>query len=1060
MSSDSVKVAVRVRPFNQREKNANSKLVISMRGNATTITNPQNGETKTFAFDHSYWSHDGFKENETGVYIKEKESYADQRQVYNDLGQGVLDNAWQGYNAALFAYGQTGSGKSYSMVGYGPNKGIVPITCDELFKAIDKNTDKKKQMQVTFSMLEIYNEQVRDLLTPAKQQQKGGLKVRQHPKSGFYVDGLKSVPVRSYNEIERLMDQGTLSRTTAATNMNATSSRSHMVITIRFKQLYMNELGESTTKTSEVSLVDLAGSERADSTGAEGDRLKEGAAINQSLSTLGNVISALADLAMGKKKVMVPYRDSVLTKLLQSALGGNSRTIMIAALSPAAINYDETLSTLRYADRAKKIQNKAVINESPTERLIRELKEENNKLLAMLKAQGTGVKAVVKTEELERLLQENERQMQEAQLSWEQRLEEARKEWEKSHAQELHPEDLTWQHFPYLRNVNEDPHLSGVVKYALQNKEYVIGKPGNGVSIELHGLGIQPHHAVMCNTGQKVLIRPAVQQAKLLVNGVPLQKERTLTHLDRIMLGSSSLFLYVGFPSERAQHENLEQYDFEFFQTEFAEESGFHTNSLLTPREGHHDPNEDKSAMMMVLHEYMNLLPKIEEAKVMSQEMQKGVSFEPEVKNLAAHDEVGRDMKKEVIVKVTNEKTKQVWVWSKAKFINRKFLIEDMYTKWCNGESIAIDRHHDPFWDPVEDVFLGSCHLWLQSLAYKIETNDQLDIIDHHGREEAMIHIKMLPCDHTGKVLSDDSLVLDPAELIGHPLDFVFVIDHCMGVKWVRGNNLARGVYCGFRFFGQPDLITTKTMWGNSNAKFHFKKHFSIEKVTPEFHDYLQTHAIIIELWGTQVDPDSGSASSRPSSGSLADHTDEDPEVAELRRVLKRQTEECDHLRAAYQKAKKENFKLKQQVERHKNALELQKLDHQETIPHPVNSRVAHLQRDQHGGSHDSINSNSSTGSSHEPPPPKHPSTSLDAEIAKGLKVFFKDVRHVQRGLKNVKELGTTNSSADNGNVKSLFEEQQKALHDIDEQLNAAVSALKVTVTSVIKKKKQQTDPS
>ncbi|KAL3873216.1 hypothetical protein ACJMK2_036357 [Sinanodonta woodiana] len=243
-----------------------------------------------------------------------------------------------------------------------------------------------RRPKVTFSMLEIYNEQVRDLLVKAKPPH-GGLKIRQNPSAGFYVEGLRAVPVRAYAEIEKLMEQGTFNRTTASTNMNATSSRSHMVITIRFVQVFKNEAGQSNTRSSDVNLVDLAGSERADSTGATGDRLKEGSAINQSLSTLGNVISALADLSLGKKNVLVPYRDSVLTKLLQSALGGNSRTIMIAALSPADINYDETLSTLRYADRAKKIQNKAVVNESPTERLIRELKEENAKLMQLLQKQ-------------------------------------------------------------------------------------------------------------------------------------------------------------------------------------------------------------------------------------------------------------------------------------------------------------------------------------------------------------------------------------------------------------------------------------------------------------------------------------------------------------------------------------------------------------------------------------------------------------------------------------------------------------------------------------------------
>jgi kinesin family protein 1 len=169
------------------------------------------------------------------------EKYADQVRVFQDLGQGVLGNAWEGYNATLFAYGQTGSGKSYSVVGYGPNKGIVPITCEELFKKTAKMSSDDKSFQISYSMLEIYNENVRDLLAAGSELKRNSLnsqnlKVRHHPKYGFFVEGLKVVPVESYDQIKSLMEQGTLNRTTAATNLNATSSRSHMLIRVTFKQ--------------------------------------------------------------------------------------------------------------------------------------------------------------------------------------------------------------------------------------------------------------------------------------------------------------------------------------------------------------------------------------------------------------------------------------------------------------------------------------------------------------------------------------------------------------------------------------------------------------------------------------------------------------------------------------------------------------------------------------------------------------------------------------------------------------------------------------------------------
>lgn len=238
------------------------------------------------------------------------------------------------------------------MVGYGVNKGIIPMVCGEMFRTVEK-AEAGKSYQVTTTMLEIYNECIRDLLNPAVNVP-GGLKVRSKPGIGVYVENLTPVAVSTYKEIETRMDEGTAARTVASTKMNATSSRAHTVFGINFSSFVETD-GVKSETTARMNLVDLAGSERAESTGATGDRLKEGCAINASLSALGNVITALADIAMGKKKVFVPYRNSALTRLLQDALGGNSRTIMVAALSPADVNYDETLGTLRYADRCKKV---------------------------------------------------------------------------------------------------------------------------------------------------------------------------------------------------------------------------------------------------------------------------------------------------------------------------------------------------------------------------------------------------------------------------------------------------------------------------------------------------------------------------------------------------------------------------------------------------------------------------------------------------------------------------------------------------------------------------------
>nr|XP_040050210.1 kinesin-like protein KIF1B isoform X3 [Gasterosteus aculeatus aculeatus] len=384
MSGASVKVAVRVRPFNSREMGKESKCIIQMQGNTTTILNPKAPKepAKTFSFDYSYWSHT----------TPEDPCFASQNLVFNDIGKEMLAHAFEGYNVCIFAYGQTGSGKSYTMMGKQEEgqEGIIPMLCEDLFEKIDDVSNKEElSYSVEVSYMEIYCERVRDLLNPKN---KGNLRVREHPLLGPYVEDLSKLAVTSYTDIADLMDAGNKARTVAATNMNETSSRSHAVFTIVFTQKkHDSETDISTEKVSKISLVDLAGSERADSTGATGTRLKEGANINKSLTTLGKVISALAEVSKKKKKTdFIPYRDSVLTWLLRENLGGNSRTAMVAALSPADINYDETLSTLRYADRAKNIKCNAVINEDPNNKLVRDLKDEVARLKELLRAQGLG----------------------------------------------------------------------------------------------------------------------------------------------------------------------------------------------------------------------------------------------------------------------------------------------------------------------------------------------------------------------------------------------------------------------------------------------------------------------------------------------------------------------------------------------------------------------------------------------------------------------------------------------------------------------------------------------
>lgn len=480
----SVKVAVRLRPFNAREIELQSLNCISMLNNTTIITDPKSKKPREFSFDYSFWSHDGFQVSPEGLNISTTDLYADQNKVFSCVGEEVLTNALQGYHCCLFAYGQTGSGKSYSMLGYGVNKGIVPVACEELFKKIEK-TVEKVEYQLLFSMLEIYNEKIQDLLIPPNNRTQGGLKVREHKLKGVYVEGLSKHLVKDYPSIERLMDIGNRNRTIGSTLMNASSSRAHTIICLEFKQISIKK----TEKLSVINLVDLAGSEKLSKTGASGDRMKEGCSINKSLTVLGCVISALAEKSTAKgKKIVVPFRDSVLTRILQNALGGNSKTVMVCAISPAEDNYEETLSTLRYADQAKKIKCCAVVNENEQDKMIRELRLENEKLKDILmKMQGKafGGDERSKLKEMEEELIANS---------------ELIKEYEYQPEENLVQEDINITG-AFLTNINEDPLLNGKALYGLKEGVTHVGKKnGNPLpEIVLGTLGIKPNHAIIRN---------------------------------------------------------------------------------------------------------------------------------------------------------------------------------------------------------------------------------------------------------------------------------------------------------------------------------------------------------------------------------------------------------------------------------------------------------------------------------------------------------------------------------------------------------------------------------
>ncbi|XP_016070079.1 PREDICTED: kinesin-like protein KIF1B isoform X2 [Miniopterus natalensis] len=635
MSGASVKVAVRVRPFNSRETSKESKCIIQMQGNSTSIVNPKNPKEapKSFSFDYSYWSHTS----------PEDPCFASQSRVYNDIGKEMLLHAFEGYNVCIFAYGQTGAGKSYTMMGKQEESqaGIIPQLCEELFEKINDNCNEEMSYSVEVSYMEIYCERVRDLLNPKN---KGNLRVREHPLLGPYVEDLSKLAVTSYTDIADLMDAGNKARTVAATNMNETSSRSHAVFTIVFTQKkHDTETNLSTEKVSKISLVDLAGSERADSTGAKGTRLKEGANINKSLTTLGKVISALAEVSKKKKKTdFIPYRDSVLTWLLRENLGGNSRTAMVAALSPADINYDETLSTLRYADRAKQIKCNAVINEDPNAKLVRELKEEVTRLKDLLRAQGLGdiidtsmgsltssssscslssqvgftsvtsiqerIMSTPGGEEAIERLKESEKIIAELNETWEEKLrktEAIRMEREALLAEmgvAIREDGGTLGVFspkktPHLVNLNEDPLMSECLLYYIKDGITRVGQADaeRRQDIVLSGAHIKEEHCIFRsernNSGDVIVTLEPCERSETYVNGKRVAQPVQLRSGNRIIMGKNHVFRFNHPEQARAEREKTpsaetpsEPVDWTFAQRELLEKQGIDMKQEMEKR--------------------------------------------------------------------------------------------------------------------------------------------------------------------------------------------------------------------------------------------------------------------------------------------------------------------------------------------------------------------------------------------------------------------------------------------------------------------------------------------
>ncbi|KAL2303586.1 hypothetical protein Nmel_008861, partial [Mimus melanotis] len=507
-------------------------------------------------------------------------------QVFQDLGTSVLSGAFRGYNICLFAYGQTGSGKTYTMMGTPASIGLTPRICEGLFSRKDDYSDQMASCRVKVSFLEIYNERVRDLLKESDRRKPYTLRVREHPETGPYVQGLTQHLVTDYKQVVKLLEEGIAKRITAATHIHNASSRSHAIFTIHYTQAIL-ENNLPSEIASKINLVDLAGSERADPSYCK-DRITEGANINKSLVTLGIVISTLAQNSQmfsscqsinsitsegdssrvdslppgsssgSRRPAYIPYRDSILTWLLKDSLGGNSKTIMIATISPASSSYNETMSTLRYAANAKNIINKPRVNEDANVKLIRELREEIDRLKAMLMSFELRNSSPSWSDDrdgnLTELVLQNEIKIEQLTKDWTNKWTD-RKAIMEEYSVDINKEKAGVtidSNLPHLMAMDDDILSTGVVLYHLREGTTKIGRSDSDQDqdIVLQGQWIERNHCLIENHCGIVTLRPA-PGARCSVNGRDVSGSCRLSQGALVVLGKSHKFRF-NHPAEAA----------------------------------------------------------------------------------------------------------------------------------------------------------------------------------------------------------------------------------------------------------------------------------------------------------------------------------------------------------------------------------------------------------------------------------------------------------------------------------------------------------------------------
>jgi len=552
--SSNIKVCVRVRPFVPREKGETA--CVAMPNETQVVLVDRHGHQSSHEYDRAYWSHKTADRN-----------FATQELLMEEQGRDIVENAKNGFNNCLLAYGQTGSGKTYSVLGNmeTDDRGLLPRIVQELYQEIEESQRHGVEYKCNVSYLEIYNERIHDLLVPVNQRADKKLEVRSHPKFGLFVPGLTENLVRRYHDVKALLDFGVKARSVASTNMNVGSSRSHCIFIFQMEK-HSNINGRKSQLRAKVNLVDLAGSERQGKAGTSGDRLKEGSMINKSLSSLAKVILELSKPSKDKAQDHVNFRDSKLTHLLQESLSGNSKTVLVAALSPAMSNYDETLSTLRFASNCKKITLKAIKNEINNDAIMQQLKREINQMKEAGAAHDPALTERLKeSEDIRKKLEEDQKKTVEEFAKLDEMRESALADMGLSIG-EISSGFKVDPNMPQLVNLSDDPALAGTLIYFLPESEEIVVGSADECTIVLGGLGIQKYMCILRNHDNRSITMESLdpdgneitkkntrksiemvgssarKNGRILVNGRRADNPQALRHMDRLILGHACCF--------------------------------------------------------------------------------------------------------------------------------------------------------------------------------------------------------------------------------------------------------------------------------------------------------------------------------------------------------------------------------------------------------------------------------------------------------------------------------------------------------------------------------------